>query len=132
MYPLETTVLPSWSLKVVDEQGIGVEGAFVREIWQNYSTETMAHQDDLVSDINGDVVFPRRTTKARILLRVLGPLRNVLLSGVHASFGPDAYVMAFTTQPHREGTESYVPKLPLPGQIVLRPTFAEKRLSLGQ
>ena len=125
-YPVETTVVPLWPLKVVDEQGMGVEGTLVREIWQHYSIETESHEQELISDTSGDVVFPARKIRSSILLRVLGPLRNFLQSGVHASFGPDAYAIAFSTQPQRHGMASYKPKAPLPERIVLKPMSAEK------
>jgi hypothetical protein len=65
LYPLETTVVPAWTLKVVDEDGLGYQGIRVVEHWKHYSLELEAgtHSEELRSDRNGVVSFPRRTIR---------------------------------------------------------------------
>ncbi len=79
---------------VVDENGHAVEGITVRLTWQNYSTETEGHEQDLNTDENGHVVFQARKSRVSILHRIFGTIRSAT-GGVHASFGVHATVFAF-------------------------------------
>jgi hypothetical protein len=78
----------------VDENGQPVQGALVRLDWQNYSAETTEHEESLYTDQNGYALFPVRTSRASILRRIVGMILSAS-GGVHASFGPHAYVTAF-------------------------------------
>ena len=40
LWPLETTVVPEWSIRVSDDSGQAIENALVREVWQDYSVES--------------------------------------------------------------------------------------------
>jgi hypothetical protein len=87
LYPFESTVLPSQNVLVVTEAWRPIQDVKVRQIWQHYSFESEGHEEDLTTDANGRITFPRRTIRASILRRILHPLWNVLTQGVHASFG---------------------------------------------
>ena len=41
-YRFETTVVPSWKVRLVDEQGVPYEGLRVVEYWKHYSLELEA------------------------------------------------------------------------------------------
>ena len=115
--PLETTVAPSWTVTVVDENGNAVKGAVVREAWQNYSFEGEGHEESAQTDDIGAVTFPRRSIKASIGKRVLGSIVNIITLGVHASFGPHALILAWAQD--ADGAADYIPSEPLPQEIVL-------------
>jgi len=68
----------------------------VRESYQNHSAETTSHELTLTSGADGLVHFPSKTLWRPLLLR-LPVIVMSSLGGVHASFGPHAYVFAFGT-----------------------------------
>jgi hypothetical protein len=118
IYPVETTVVPAWTLNVVNEDGNIVAGALVREHWKHYSIESTSHEQDLRTDQDGQVTFPARTIRASLLSRILGPIVNRFTEGVHAGVGPHAYVVALDKG--SEGEAVYTPGESLPVQLVLR------------
>jgi hypothetical protein len=127
---IESTVVPAWSIQVTDQQGNPIQGALVRQIWQNYSIEDQGHEQDLRSDNNGQVSFPRRTIRASIFTRTIHPILNALQQGVHASFGVDASIGAFADD--RDGWVYYHPHEPLPEQVVLHKSLADNQRRLRE
>lgn len=91
---ISTPATPLWEVWVVDSDGHALAGMTVRLSWQNYSAETSGHQEDQLTDERGYVVFPARKFRASIDERLLGTIRAAD-GGVHASFGPHAFVFAF-------------------------------------
>ena len=91
---ISTPATPHWEVWVIDQDGHPLKGMTVRMSWQNYSVETTGHEEDLQTDENGHVVFPSRILTASIKDRFFGTVRSAQ-GGVHASFGPHAYVFAF-------------------------------------
>jgi hypothetical protein len=87
LYPFESTIVPPQRVLVVTEDWKPVQGALVRQNWQNYSMEADGHEEDLPTDENGRVFFPRRTARASLLWRIYRPIANIVTQGVHASFG---------------------------------------------
>lgn len=87
LYPFESTVIPSRSVVVMTENRKAVQGARVRQIWQNYSIERLGHEEDLLTGEDGRVSFPTRKIRASLLRRALWPIANIIGQGVHASFG---------------------------------------------
>ena len=92
--PLKLTVASRWRIKVVDEDGISVPGATVKEVWQFYSIEIRAHRELRIADAEGYVEFPRRVSRTNGLSIAVGVVRNILSEGAHAGYGRDAYVIA--------------------------------------
>ena len=91
---ISTPATPLWEVWVVDANARPLAGMTVRLSWQNYSAETSGHEEDRRTDENGYVAFPARKFRASISDRFLGTIRSAS-GGVHASFGPHAYVFAF-------------------------------------
>lgn len=87
LFPFETTVVPPKSVLVLTEDRKPIEGASVRQIWQNYSLESDGHEQDLTTNESGRVTFPRRTIRANILKRAVRPIWNIFRQGIHASYG---------------------------------------------
>ena len=100
LYPFESTVVPSQNVLVVTEDWRPIQNATVRQIWKHYSFESRGHEQDLRTNDDGRVTFPRRTIRADILRRTLHPLWNILTQGVHASFGvhTDMFTVGDLTQ----------------------------------
>ena len=89
VYPYETTVVPDWRVRVVDENGNPVSGVTVTEYWRHMSFESDDHHAEAITDYSGYVSFPGRTTRAPLIRRAIGSLINRL--NVHrADFGPHA------------------------------------------
>jgi len=87
LYPFESTVVPARNVLVLTVDARPVQDITVRQIWQNYSLESEGHEEDLRTDKNGRVSFPKRTIRASLARRILHPILNVVRQGVHASFG---------------------------------------------
>jgi hypothetical protein len=117
VYPFETTIVPQWRAQVVDKAGTSLRGATVTEHWRHSSLESSGHEAAATTDEAGYVTFPARTIRASLLWRVIGPVSNVLKTGVHAGFGPSADL----TVPG--DIANYSPGKPLPEQIVFGRVF---------
>jgi len=57
LYPLESTVVPQWRVRVLDEAGNSVRGVRLRESWSDYSVESHDHTEDLSTNADGYVTF---------------------------------------------------------------------------
>ncbi len=87
LYPFKSTVVDEQHILVVTEDWRPIEGARVRQSWQNYTIEAGGHEEDALTDKNGRVSFPRRTIRANLAWRAIGPVTNIITQGIHASFG---------------------------------------------
>ena len=86
-YPYETTVVPEQRALFVTNDMHPIKDALIRQSWQHYSLESEGHEEDLPTDGHGRVTFPKRTIRAPLIWRALGPLADIAGQGVHASFG---------------------------------------------
>jgi hypothetical protein len=120
LYPFETLVVPEWKAKIVDEGSNPLARVRVTEHWQHYSIETQGHEADAWADQLGDVAFPQRTIRASLFRRLFGAIRNIVRTGIHASFGPSAYLIVLTDFEHSTENADYSPGKPPAQTIVLR------------
>jgi len=123
LYPSRSTVCPAWTIRIVDTAGNPLSGAFVRQVWKDYSVESASHEQDTHTDENGYVSFPERTVRSSWLARTFGVISNSVSLGAHASYGPSAYVLAYghTVGGKRlEGSAIYHAREPLPEKLVTR------------
>ena|ERR1044072_301536 len=118
LFPYQTTVVPEWRIRVVDETGKPFAGARVRQEWRHYSYN-VGDGDDRNADENGYVVFPERTFTAPLLYRVLRSGVAYLLTLAHGSIGIRASVWAVSPERASEFID-YKPGEPLAREIVLR------------
>lgn len=88
VYPFNVTVAPEWNVKVVDENGKALAGAYVLE-WANQCTLDFHQHEAVCSNLNGEAHFPRRTVPASVLTRVSNWISKL---GPHSSLGPDVEV----------------------------------------
>lgn len=92
--PFRTLASPAWDVWVADQSGNPVSGITVRLSYQNYSAERQGHEVDAITDAQGHVVFGARWLSASLGRRAVAILSSAM-AGVHASFGPHAFVFAF-------------------------------------
>src|SRR5207253_8174185 len=95
LYPSTSTICPAWTIQVVDTAGNPLRGAFVRQVWKDYSVESASHEQDAHTDENGHVSFPERSIRSSCLARTVGVISNTVSLNVHASYGPYAHVFAY-------------------------------------
>jgi hypothetical protein len=93
--PVAYLAAPRWDVVVVvDDSGSPIQGMTVRRVYENYPTEAQDHEEDRITDRQGQASFPPRSANASIARRFLFTIRAAQ-TGVHASFGRHAYVFAF-------------------------------------
>lgn len=119
LIPTESVVVPIWSVVVIDTNGKPIEGINVRQVWQDYSVESRSHEEVIVTGKDGKASFPERKVSASTLARILGPVRNVLSTGVHASFGPSSWLVVWGKD-DLEGGERYLVGKPLPERVTVK------------
>lgn len=116
IYPFQSTTLPAWRVRVVDEEAKPVQGVLVRQHWQNYSVESVGHEEDTESDAAGYVSFPPRVLRASLLRRTIRSIMN-LGAFQHSSYGPRARIVAWGES--SEGSVSFEIGKPLPERITM-------------
>ena len=120
LIPFETTVVPKWKVRVVDETGAPYASMRVRQSWKHYTLETEAgeNSDTRWTDMEGYVEFPERIVNASILSRVVrsafAGLGKLL---AHGGLGIRAYID--TSGPQGYSAIDYTPGNPLPNRLVL-------------
>ena len=95
----------------------------MRQVWKDYSVESTSHEQDAYTDENGFVSFPERTVTSSWLARTFGVISNTVSFGVHASYGPSAYVLAYghtVGGKRHEGSANYQAGEPLGAKLVTR------------
>lgn len=119
-YQYETTTVPAWGLKVVDEFERPYPNMQVTQVWKNYTLETEPGQnfDTRVTDSDGYVGFPERVIKMSVLGRAARTMYSHAMRLVHGSVGIQAYVHASGPQGYEE--VMYVSGEPLPNTLILK------------
>jgi hypothetical protein len=93
--PIPQVVAPDWAVKTLDASHRPLAGVTVREVWQHYSLEESSHEEDRLTDDNGEVHFPLRRRWTSIAVRLFGCSRQIIGVGVHASCGAHSSLVAF-------------------------------------
>lgn len=88
VYPFNVTVAPQWNVRVVDENGKALAGAYVLE-WASQWTLDFHQHEAICSNLNGEAHFPRRTSPASVLTRVSMWVSKL---GPHSSLGSDVEI----------------------------------------
>jgi hypothetical protein len=70
-YPFQSTTVPEWNLRVVDDGGAPVREINVTEHWQDYMLETEGHEEARTTDQDGRVTFGPRNLRASLTRRLL-------------------------------------------------------------
>jgi hypothetical protein len=92
-WPTTSAQSPFWEVWVVNEAGQPLQGVVVTLSYQNYSAESEDHTERVQTDARGYAVFAPRSLRASRLRRIITTALSAT-AGVHASFGPHAWVWA--------------------------------------
>jgi hypothetical protein len=95
LIPMPQVVAPAWTVTTLDAKHKPIQGVVVRESWQQYSFETSSHEEDRLTNAEGNVSFPRRTRWSSFIGRFGGCINQLGLTGVHTSCGAHSYLVAF-------------------------------------
>lgn len=107
-YPFDSTVVPAWRIRVVDEAGRPYAGMEVSQAWKHYSLELEggSNMETRSTDVSGYVEFPERTLKLSLLSRSLRMAFTRAAKLLHGSTGISADVSA--TGPQGSKSVEYV------------------------
>ena len=120
IYPFEITVLPVWTVVVINDNGEPMEGVRVVQSWKHYSYEEDLnnHLDERLSAENGSVTFPARKIKVNLLTLLQSYVEeHIFWINIHGSAGMHAYI--YTNEPNNFRTLSYEPGKPLPDKLLV-------------
>lgn len=120
LIPYETTVVPKWKIRVVDETGAPYASMRVRQSWYHYTldTEPGGNSDTQWTDAEGYVEFPERRLGASMLSRVVRSVFAVFGKFLaHGGLGIRAYIDSSGPQGYR--SIDYTPGSPLPSKLIL-------------
>ena len=118
VYPFETTAVPEWRIRVIDETGSPFAGARVVEQWDHYSLGEGGGEEKWANE-DGEVVFPKRIVRGSLLYRTVRTSWAVLMKLADGSTGIRATVWATTPRVSSDSVQ-YEEGKPLPEVIVLR------------
>jgi hypothetical protein len=121
-YPFQTTIVPEWSLKVVDEEGAPVREVNVTEHWQHFLLESASHEEMRPVQENGAVSFPERTIRASLLRRGIATIDRFKTDGWRARRSPAASVVVWGNKDYATTVAVYIPS-ELPPSHVMVPTI---------
>ena len=117
LYPFQTETVPAWTIQFVDEAGAPLKDVTVEEHWRDPRIEYRETRQSSVTDNNGYVRFPRRMTRAPLIVRLIGPLVNAML--VHSEHRTYVRVIPLGNYFTSGSTEFYLPVSTLPSRIKL-------------
>src|ERR1700759_1317412 len=87
-YPFNVTVAPKWKVRVVDQNGNPVQGAYVQEFARNWTLD-FKHNEAVCSDKDGIAQFPKRSVRASYMRRILDTASKI---GPHSSLGHEVTI----------------------------------------
>jgi hypothetical protein len=121
LIPFETTLVPEWKIRVVDENGNPYLGKLIGQVCHSYTlgVSPCSEANDIaqVTDRDGYVIFPERKIKLSLLSRIIRSVFNFVMLIAHGSFGIDVYL--HSSGPHGYKTVKYVSGEPLPDKFIL-------------
>ena len=77
LYPFQTTTVPQWNLRVVDDAGAPVGKINVTEHWQHHPLDSSGHQENQTTNQDGLVTFGLRNIRASLARRLFARISNV-------------------------------------------------------
>ena len=94
--PIETSVVPQWSLQVVDVNGTACGNMPVTQSWGHYRLYVDGNDssDNRFSDVNGFVHFPERRIRASLARRLIMPIVTRITTIMHGGWDVDGAVWA--------------------------------------
>ncbi len=74
LYPFQTTTVPQWNLRVIDDAGSPVREINVTEHWQDYLLEPDGHEELQSTNQGGLVSFETRNIRAGLVRRLFAQI----------------------------------------------------------
>ena len=121
-FPFKTTIVPEWSLKVVNEEGGAVGDINVTEHWQHYLLESASHEDLRRAGSSGMVSFPERSIRASLVSRAWATVSRIRQDGWHARRMPAASIVVWGNKGYAVSVAVYNPN-ELPQSHVIVPAI---------
>lgn len=121
-YPFQTTIVPEWSLKVVDEEGVAVRDVNVTEHWQHFLLESLSHEEQRLVQENGAVSFPARTIRASLVSRGMATISRIKRDGWRARRSPAASVVVWGNKDYATTVAVYFPTAEPPSHVMVPST----------
>lgn len=119
VYPFQTTIVPEWSLKVVDEEGAPARDVNVTEHWQHYLVESSSHEDVQRSGADGRVSFPARSIRLSLVGRAWATISRIKRDGWHARRTPAASVVVWGNKDYATTVAVYNPAELPPSHVIV-------------
>jgi hypothetical protein len=119
LYPFQTTTVPAWSFRVVDDVGGPVGGVNVTEHWQHYLIESEGNEERKMTDVEGSVSFAERTVRASLLTRLLRTIQSLGETGAARRRNPYASAVVWGSKNHSVTTYVWDQLEPLPQHLVV-------------
>jgi hypothetical protein len=87
LYPAQVTVVPPYTVRVLDADGLPFRGIRVKQSWQEFSVQSGWRDDALTANGEGYARFPARHVRASVSKKVIGCIHQFREYGAHASCG---------------------------------------------
>lgn len=118
IYPFQTTVVPVWSLHVVDDQGANVSGINVTQHWQHNLLESIGHEELQKTNDEGRVIFPQRTIRASLFSRARFAAMKLWREGNQAKLNRYASIVVWGSKENETNVAVYDGEGIPPPQVV--------------
>ena len=122
LFPFKTIIVPTWTLRVVDESGTAVRGIKITEHWQHYLLESSGHEEVRQVGDDGRASFPERAIRGSLVRRFLATLFRLTKSGAQAKREPYASVVVWGSHFHETAVAVYKEGQPTPAEVVVHTT----------
>ena len=99
LYPFQSTTVPQWNLRVVDDAGTAVREINVTEHWQHYPVESEGHEEVRRTNQDGVVSFEVRTFRASLARRLFVRL-NIARQGNRDRTEPYGSIVVWGSKTH--------------------------------
>lgn len=99
LYPFQSTTVPQWNLRVVDDAGTPVRGINVTEHWQHHPVESSEHEEVQRTNQDGFVSFDIRTFRASLARRLFARL-NAARQRPRSRTEPYGAIVAWGSKAH--------------------------------
>ena len=94
--PIETNLIPQWTVQVVDVNGTPCANMHVTQSWGHYRLflDGNYSSDSRLTDPNGYVQFPERTIRASLSRRIIMPIVTRMATIMHGGWKVDGAIWA--------------------------------------
>lgn len=117
--PVPMSIVPTWSLQLVDIAGVPQANIQTTETWQHPLLQLETGEEIRRSDAQGRVVFAERSAWSNGLLLLYRALAQIATEGTGATFGPNVWVFA-RQGANIGGSEFYLPGRAPPATVIIR------------